>query len=164
MERRLVKSWGKGRARQTHALRHDHGVPAVLRPEGPSSLPTLKEFQELEAGEDAMLERPEGGGDEAAEEPAAPPGRGRIDGGRNGRNGGIGQGLIELQEALRKKEIWAIGGGKGGIGKSLITGNIGITLARMKKRVLLVDADLGGGQPPHDPGDRRPGADAVGTS
>ena len=52
--------------------------------------------------------------------------------------------MIEIQDALRKKEIWAVGGGKGGIGKSLITGNIGITLARMKKRVLLVDADLGG--------------------
>ena len=52
--------------------------------------------------------------------------------------------MIELQNALRKKEIWAVGGGKGGIGKSLITGNIGITLARLKKRVLLVDADLGG--------------------
>ena len=52
--------------------------------------------------------------------------------------------MKELQDALSKKEIWAIGGGKGGIGKSLITGNIGITLARLKKRVLLVDADLGG--------------------
>ena len=52
--------------------------------------------------------------------------------------------MKELQDALHKKEIWAIGGGKGGIGKSLITGNIGITLARLKKRVLLVDADLGG--------------------
>ncbi len=52
--------------------------------------------------------------------------------------------MIEFQDALRKKEIWAVGGGKGGIGKSLITGNIGITLARLKKRVLLVDADLGG--------------------
>jgi len=48
------------------------------------------------------------------------------------------------QDALQKKEIWAIGGGKGGIGKSLITGNIGIHLAHLKKKVLLVDADLGG--------------------
>ena len=33
-----------------------------------SSLPTLKEFQELEAGEDAMEARPEGVGDDAAAE------------------------------------------------------------------------------------------------
>jgi segregation and condensation protein B len=37
-----------------------------------SSLPTLKEFQELEAGEDAMLEPPQSGGDEAAEGTGAP--------------------------------------------------------------------------------------------
>jgi flagellar biosynthesis protein FlhG len=52
--------------------------------------------------------------------------------------------MTELQDILRKKEIWAIGGGKGGIGKSLITGNMGIHLARLNKKVLLVDADLGG--------------------
>ena len=44
----------------------------------------------------------------------------------------------------RSRRIISIGGGKGGIGKSLITGNIGIHLARLKKKVLLVDADLGG--------------------
>lgn len=39
--------------------------------------------------------------------------------------------------------IWAVGGGKGGTGKSLLTANLGICLARMGHRVCLVDADLG---------------------
>ncbi len=42
------------------------------------------------------------------------------------------------------RETWAVGGGKGGIGKSLITSNLGICLARSGRRVVLVDADLGG--------------------
>ncbi|ADH87061.1 AAA family ATPase [Desulfurivibrio alkaliphilus] len=48
------------------------------------------------------------------------------------------------QSALQQKEIWSIGGGKGGIGKSLIACNIAIILSRLNKKVLLVDADLGG--------------------
>jgi flagellar biosynthesis protein FlhG len=45
---------------------------------------------------------------------------------------------------VRRRQIWSIGGGKGGIGKSLIAASIGWQLARMGKRVVLVDADLGG--------------------
>jgi len=37
-----------------------------------------------------------------------------------------------------------IGGGKGGSGKSFITANLGVLLARQGKRVVLVDLDLGG--------------------
>jgi flagellar biosynthesis protein FlhG len=44
----------------------------------------------------------------------------------------------------RKRQIWSVGGGKGGIGKSLLTASIGWQLARMGRRVVLVDADLGG--------------------
>ncbi len=44
----------------------------------------------------------------------------------------------------RPRRIVAIGGGKGGIGKSLISANLGIELARRGKKVVLVDADLGG--------------------
>jgi flagellar biosynthesis protein FlhG len=44
----------------------------------------------------------------------------------------------------RSRRIISIGGGKGGIGKSLISANLGIELARRGKRVVLVDADLGG--------------------
>lgn len=43
-----------------------------------------------------------------------------------------------------RRQIWSIGGGKGGIGKSLLTAAMGFQLARMGKRVILVDADLGG--------------------
>lgn len=43
-----------------------------------------------------------------------------------------------------KSEIWAIGGGKGGTGKSIITTTLGICLAKQGKKVSLVDADLGG--------------------
>jgi len=40
--------------------------------------------------------------------------------------------------------IWAIGGGKGGVGKSLISANFSWLLAQEGKRVLAVDLDLGG--------------------
>ena len=40
-------------------------------------------------------------------------------------------------------EIWAIGGGKGGTGKSAITAAVGFQLSRLGKRVVLVDADFG---------------------
>ena len=42
-----------------------------------------------------------------------------------------------------KNYIIAIGGGKGGTGKSLITSSIGICLANRGNNVLLIDADLG---------------------
>lgn len=43
-----------------------------------------------------------------------------------------------------RRQIWSLGGGKGGIGKSLLTASLGWQLSRMGKRVVLVDADLGG--------------------
>lgn len=39
--------------------------------------------------------------------------------------------------------IWAVGGGKGGIGKSFIVSSLAICLARMGRAVTLVDLDLG---------------------
>src|SRR5512138_2700293 len=48
------------------------------------------------------------------------------------------------REPARARRVISIGGGKGGIGKSLISANLGIELARRGKRVVLVDADLGG--------------------
>ena len=40
--------------------------------------------------------------------------------------------------------IWAVGGGKGGTGKSLIANGLGLGLAERGARVVLVDADFGG--------------------
>ena len=40
--------------------------------------------------------------------------------------------------------IIAVGGGKGGVGKSLVTSSLGISLAQHGKRVVVLDADLGG--------------------
>jgi flagellar biosynthesis protein FlhG len=48
-----------------------------------------------------------------------------------------------MTAALNKK-LWSIGGGKGGIGKSVFTLGLGISLSRMGKKIILVDADLGG--------------------
>jgi flagellar biosynthesis protein FlhG len=42
------------------------------------------------------------------------------------------------------KRVVAVGGGKGGAGKSLLAANVAIYLATLGKRVVLVDADLGG--------------------
>lgn len=40
--------------------------------------------------------------------------------------------------------VWAVGGGKGGVGKSLISANFSLMLARRGRRVVAVDLDLGG--------------------
>jgi len=41
-------------------------------------------------------------------------------------------------------KLWSIGGGKGGIGKSMVSLGLGISLARLGKKVILIDCDLGG--------------------
>lgn len=43
-----------------------------------------------------------------------------------------------------RQKIWAVGGGKGGVGKSLVTANTSICLALMGYKVITVDLDLGG--------------------
>jgi flagellar biosynthesis protein FlhG len=50
----------------------------------------------------------------------------------------------EKRPASRARRLLSVGGGKGGIGKSLIASNLAIALARRGKRVVLMDADLGG--------------------
>jgi flagellar biosynthesis protein FlhG len=42
------------------------------------------------------------------------------------------------------RQVWAVGGGKGGVGKSLVGVCLAYWLGRLKRRVVLVDADLGG--------------------
>jgi len=42
-----------------------------------------------------------------------------------------------------KRHIWAVGGGKGGVGKSLIAANFSIILASLGKEVVAIDLDLG---------------------
>lgn len=50
-----------------------------------------------------------------------------------------------VEEGTRRAGvIVAVGGGKGGIGKSLISSNLGVHLAGQGQQVVLVDADLGG--------------------
>lgn len=53
------------------------------------------------------------------------------------------QGAVSTQVAKQPQMI-AIGGGKGGIGKSLISSNLALHMAGMGRRVMLLDADLGG--------------------
>ena len=41
------------------------------------------------------------------------------------------------------QRIWAIGGGKGGVGKSLLATNLSIILAELGYNVVAIDLDLG---------------------
>ncbi len=45
---------------------------------------------------------------------------------------------------MQHAAIWAIAGGKGGTGKSVVTAGLAVRLAEQGKRVILADADFGG--------------------
>ncbi|MBW2266646.1 MAG: P-loop NTPase [Deltaproteobacteria bacterium] len=45
---------------------------------------------------------------------------------------------------VRKPKLWAVGGGKGGVGKSVVSLLLAFWLARKGKQTILVDTDLGG--------------------
>lgn len=49
-----------------------------------------------------------------------------------------------MGQLIDKKHIIAIGGGKGGVGKSFLASNLGVILAKNNNKSVLVDADLGG--------------------
>lgn len=51
--------------------------------------------------------------------------------------------LLSLHQGT-EKTIWAVGGGKGGTGKSFVSASLAIELAHLEKDVTLIDADLGG--------------------
>jgi flagellar biosynthesis protein FlhG len=54
------------------------------------------------------------------------------------------QPFIRNNGHLRRARLWAMAGGKGGVGKSLVTAMTGLSLARMPKKVVIVDADFAG--------------------
>jgi flagellar biosynthesis protein FlhG len=49
-----------------------------------------------------------------------------------------------MDKGKKGQYMWAIAGGKGGIGKSFVAANLGIALCERGKKVIVVDADLGG--------------------
>ncbi len=48
-----------------------------------------------------------------------------------------------MDKPVRVGRILAVGGGKGGVGKSLVSTNLAVSLAKMGARVVMLDADLG---------------------
>jgi flagellar biosynthesis protein FlhG len=61
---------------------------------------------------------------------------------RRGLAGDQAEGLRRLQDDKPVKVI-TVTGGKGGVGKSIICANLGVAMAMMGRRVMLLDGDLG---------------------
>jgi len=51
---------------------------------------------------------------------------------------------LKAPRTRRVRQVWAIGGGKGGVGKSLIASSLAISVARTGAKTVAVDLDLGG--------------------
>ena len=61
---------------------------------------------------------------------------------------GVSEARIAMTAAQIARTLIAIGSGKGGVGKSTVSANIAIALARMGKKVGLIDADVYGPSQP----------------
>jgi ATP-binding protein involved in chromosome partitioning len=61
---------------------------------------------------------------------------------------GVGSARIVLTTSRPERKIIAIGSGKGGVGKSTIAANLAVALARMGRRVGMIDADIYGPSQP----------------
>jgi ATP-binding protein involved in chromosome partitioning len=74
--------------------------------------------------------------------------------------GGISEARIAMTASEPSRTLIAIGSGKGGVGKSTVSANLAIALARMGKKVGLIDADVYGPSQPTLLGtDRKPTAE-----
>lgn len=68
---------------------------------------------------------------------------------------------IEDRGVRSNMHIWAVGGGKGGTGKSLVSNGLGLRLAERGQTVILVDTDYGGPNQHTYCGIRKPGTSLV---
>ena len=51
---------------------------------------------------------------------------------------------MKLKTTDNTAQIWAIGGGKGGTGKTFLVSQLGLYLASCNKKVVIIDTDFGG--------------------
>jgi len=61
---------------------------------------------------------------------------------------GVDEARIAMTAAQRARTLIAIGSGKGGVGKSTVTANLAVALARAGKKVGVIDADVYGPSQP----------------
>ena len=54
-----------------------------------------------------------------------------------------GSSTILLENFSLEKRIWAVAGGKGGTGKTVLTSNLGVGLAILGYKFIQIDADMG---------------------